>query len=132
MADKNTNPANGQGGAPAENTDTAAAPEEQTVPPIQTMPHDVAEEHHSRLFPILGVLLVILVIVLGGLYLWGAMLTEDAGTMDKAMNTNEENASAPQDELDAIEQDLNDEDFAAMETELDTIDREMESGMSAE
>jgi len=132
MADDTTKTNQEREQAPGTDTTAADTSNGSTLPPIQTMPRDTSEEHHSRLFPILGVLLIVLILLLGGLYLWGAMLTEEPAATGGEMATEESQAPESLRELDTIAEELDDENFAAMEAELDAIDQEIESEMNVQ
>lgn len=97
---------------------------------------------HSTLGVVVGVLIVLLVLILGGLYLWGSMLTNDdlmreererAARINREPETPRTNADiqaletvSSSDELYAIEADLESTNLDTLETELETIDHEIE------
>ena len=96
------------------------------------------ETHHSHVGPVLGVLIIILILVLAGLYLWGGMLSKQEAELEQQQIINNEpetpradadvrtlNTLSPSDELEAIEADLDgtnldsiDQDFSAIDAEL--------------
>ncbi len=113
--------------------------------------HD--HESPSHLGPILGVLIVVLVLILGGLYLWGSMLVnqtipnsyvEDLPAprvpTEIKENNDPENANARADlsslqtvstsnEIDAIEADIEATDLDTLDAELNAIDAELEAAL---
>lgn len=120
-------------------TPTPAAPQE---PVDMTMKQPAGVEpaaHKSHTLAIvIGVLVILAALVLGGLYLWGAML--DRQQANEAMVEEETNAdamienenmapaaSAPNDDLSTLEADVESTDLDAMEAELDAIDAEIEA-----
>lgn len=97
---------------------------------------------HSHLGPILGVLVIMLVLILSGLYLWGEMLSKQAQTTDETPIVNNEpetpratadaqilDTLSPSDELDAIDADLNSTQLDSLDTELNTIDTELNAAL---
>jgi len=84
----------------------------------------------------LGIAIVVLVLILGGLYLWGAVLSNKATDSEDSAMMEEENAmeeeevgpqeSTPSDDIEAIEADL-EADFGDIDAELDAIDAELEA-----
>ena len=105
-------------------------------------PPTLTEEHHSYIAPILGVLLVILVLILVGLYLWGAALTNEPVVIEPRVIENNEPETpraeadaqiletvSPSDSLEAIEIDIESTNLDSLDAELDEIERELESGL---
>jgi hypothetical protein len=102
-----------------------------------------SDAHHVHVGPILGVLVVVLVIILGGLYLWGGMLSKQAilETPERTIPNNEPEtprAVADQDilmttsssiEIDAINADLESTNLTDLDRELDSISSEMNAIM---
>jgi len=95
---------------------------------------------HSHIGPILGVLVIMLVIILGGLYLWGGMLSNGVGTRTPVINNEPETprAQADQeifgtvstsDDLAAIEADINNTNFDSLQSDLVTIDAELNAAI---
>lgn len=107
------------------------------------IPAPLIETHHSRLGVILGVMVVVLVLILGGLYLWGSQINLPA--MDGLPAQNEpfdnEEPETPRaaadvqiletlstsDELGAIEADLESTNLGTLDSELSTIENELDS-----
>lgn len=105
-----------------------------------TMPETPGEVHHSHIGPILGVLVVVLVLILGGLYLWGASLSEEQSSQRQIENNEPETPRAnadiailgtlsPSDELIAIEADLGSTNIEDIDASLNEIDNELESAL---
>ena len=103
-----------------------------------------SEARHSHVGPILGVLIVILIIILGGLYLWGSMLPEEgnqARVVDRTLPNNEPETTRAQadrqimdttsssNDLDAIYADLESTNLNDLDTDLKQIDAEMNSSL---
>ncbi len=118
----------------SQGSDTSGAPAEMK------MPTTFSESHHSQTGVILGVLIVVLVIMLGGLYLWGASLsqqeTPQIERMPDIVNNEPETPRAnadvqmlrtvsSSDELDAIEADIESTNLNTLGSELDEIGREL-------
>lgn len=98
------------------------------------------EKHHSHIGPILGVLIIMLVLILGGLYLWGSMLSQDTPVAEEKTIINNEPETpraeadtqimgtlSPSDELSAIEADLSVSNLDPLGADLVTIDAELEA-----
>jgi len=91
----------------------------------------------TRNGPILGILIIVLVIIFGGLYLWGTMLTSQDNDGQTVIENNEPetpraqtdieilNTMSPSDELDAIEADLANTDVESLNPDLDALDIEI-------
>lgn len=100
-----------------------------------------SEAHHSHVGPILGILVIVLILLLGGLYLWGSMLSENENQarVERTIPNNEPetpraNADAQiletmssSDDLDAISADLDSTNLDSLDTEITQIDIEMEA-----
>jgi hypothetical protein len=90
----------------------------------------------SHLGTILGVGIVIIALVLGGLYLWGASLYEGEVQEEMAPITTEEETTAlppsTPDEMESIENDLNATNVDSMDQELNTIDAEIDAAIGAQ
>lgn len=98
------------------------------------------QEPPSHLGPIVGVLTVILILILGGLYLWGSTLIEDGSqqSTDALTSDGSGQIAIPQpptveslrnvsesDELDAIERDVNATNLSGLDAELPEIEKEL-------
>lgn len=106
-------------------------------------PKPFSEEHQSHVGPILGVLIVVLVLILGGLYLWGSMIAdnENGALVERTIPNNEPETTRAQadgqimgtvsssDELGAIEADLESTNLNDLDTELNQIDAEMSASL---
>ncbi len=62
----------------------------QSIPTIQDYKDPQSPIHHSHLGPILAVLIIMLVFIFGGLYLWGGMLSNTPNTPDEVPLVNDE------------------------------------------
>jgi len=105
-------------------------------------------ENTSHLGVILGILIVILILILGGLYLWGSTIqkghdVEVAPTADRPTaeeNNEPESANAEADvetmqalstsnEIEAIEADIESTNLDQLDAELDAIDAELDAAL---
>jgi uncharacterized protein HemX len=97
------------------------------------------EEHHAKLGPVLGILLIVLVIILGGMYLWGASLDQQERYAEPRAIENDEPETAraeadvqilktvsSSDTMDAIEADLESTNLDTLDAELGEMGRELE------
>ena len=95
------------------------------------------EGHHTKLGPVLGILVIVLVLIVGGLYLWGASLNQEAENIPpRAIENNEPETPRAQadaqilstvsssDSLDAIETDVTSTNLDSIDTELSEIEQE--------
>ena len=99
------------------------------------------EQHHTQLGPILGALLILFVVILGGLYLWGASLDQAADGDQRVIVNNEPetpraNADAQilgtvssSDSLEAIEADIESTDLGSLDAELLDIENELNAAL---
>ena len=128
--------------------DPTTLPDSEMVMPESEEP---TEAHHSSLGIILGVLVVILVLILGGLYLWGTTMktydepmelppVPERPTAEKNNEPESTNAEAEvevletvstSDEIEAIEADLEATDLDALDAELDIIEAELDASLQA-
>ncbi len=101
------------------------------------------ESHHARIGAVLGVLILILVLILGGLFLWGSMLAEKEDALPAIENNEPETPRAEadaqiletvstSDELDAINADLESTNLDSIDSDLQAIDNEFAASGSAE
>ncbi len=129
---------------------TNPTPEPVIAPDELKMPEEAMRASHggdeaATLPIILGVIIVMLVLILGGLYLWGSTLgPAPLDTNDGARPTAEENNEpesntadaqvqaletvSTSNEIDAIEADLEATNLDAIDMELGTIDAELGGG----
>ena len=105
------------------------------------------ETNHHHMGPVLGGMLIILVLILGGLYLWGSTLVDstvnEAIVTERVIPNNEPETpraqadariletTSPSDELSAIESDLMSTNLSALDEELNTIERELDTALIA-
>jgi len=111
---------------------------------VEIKSETLMEQHHTHLGPLLGLLLIVLVIILGGLYLWGASLDQQVASetstreiVNNEPETPRSNADAqilrtvsPSDSLEAIETDLESTDLDSLDSEISEMERELLSGIS--
>lgn len=110
--------------------------------PMTTPESLYGEKHHSHLGPILGVLIIMLVLILGGLYLWGGMLSKEAATdQDPIVNNEPETPRAEadmeimgtvssSDELSAIEADVESTNLDSLDSDLTAAEAELDAAYS--
>jgi hypothetical protein len=80
-------------------------------------------EKTSKLGPVIGIIIVVSLLILGGLYYWGSQLSTQEPSAEDILSQEDSlqvdlAAQGTSDELDAIEQDL-------LRTDLDTLDEDM-------
>ena len=117
--------------------------QEQQPTENETMSTPLTQTHNSSLGPILGVLLIILVVILGGLYLWGAALTEEETSTEvgRAIPNNEPETKRAEvdtqilqtvsssDSLEAIKADVESTPLDSLDAELNEIDLELQAAL---
>ena len=102
-------------------------------------------EHHNRVGLILGLLIVLLVLILGGLYLWysaafaptpiaqpeGERFVPEMPNEPEMQNADAEvqklNTVSTSNEIEAIEADIESTDLEQMDAELNSIDAELDA-----
>jgi ABC-type Na+ efflux pump permease subunit len=99
---------------------------------------------------ILGILIVLLVLILGGLYIWGTMLQNSVAPIEKnpAVRPTPEENNEPEsptadaqvqaletvstsNEIDALEADIESTNLDALDAELDAIDAELDAALNS-
>lgn len=98
-------------------------------------PAPMQQAPRSHLGTILGVGIVIIALILGGLYLWGASLYEAEVQEEVIPMATEESTPLPPstpDEMDTIEAELNMTDVDSLDQELNTIDTEVNAAAEAQ
>lgn len=117
-------------------TETAGMPEpaEARTPEMQTA---MPEEKHSGNDPIgpaIGTIIIVIILIIGGLYLWGAKLSKESALEEKSaeeiLNTPDTQLESLEikqssDEIRAIEEDLNATDLNNLDAELKNIEAEL-------
>jgi hypothetical protein len=97
---------------------------------------------HAHVGPILGILVIVLVLILGGLYLWGAMLSKQATpALERVIPNNEPettrantdrqimDTTSSSNDLDAIYADLESTNLNDLDTDLTQIEAEMNGSL---
>lgn len=107
-----------------------------TPAPVPPAPIPAPNSMFASLGPILALLVVLIVVIAGGLYVWGSLLKEDdlAAPLDQTSQegqTTQTNTS-PSDEINAIETDLNNTDLEAVGEEMNDIEAELDAGASVQ
>lgn len=125
----------------------------EMAPEIDTTAEHVPEEnlmekHHTHMGPVLGALIVALVLILVGFYLWGSQLSKNAELIDTMpaptpvpfQNTEPETPRdaadaqtletvSSSDEISAIEADLESTNLDTLTDGLDQAERELDAGL---
>ncbi len=103
------------------------------------------ESHPAHMGPILAGLIIILVLIFIGMYLWGASLATvpTPEPLPEIINNEPETPRAiadqeifetlsPSDELEAIEADLGSTNFDSLDTDITTIDAELSGDLQVQ
>ena len=116
-------------------------PENNTHTPDTTTPISFTEKHHAHLGPILGVLVIVLVLILGGLFLWGGFLAKtvppgqpnpinnEPETLRAQTDTQILGTMSPSDDLAAIETDIGSTNLDSLDTDLTAVDNELNNSL---
>jgi uncharacterized protein HemX len=89
----------------------------------QAMPAKPAD---SSIGATIGIIIVIIVLVLGGLYFWGSQLSKEGYNPTNDQEVQDLQNTSSSDEINAIEVDLN-QDFEALDQELQQLDQELQA-----
>lgn len=104
----------------------------------------IEDEGTSHLGPIIGVLIIMLVLILGGLYLWGRELSKGPAATEiipREIENNEPETTRAEadaeilqttstsDEITAIEADIESTELDTLDAELEEIDRELDAAL---
>lgn len=113
-------------------------PEELNIKNTSPKTPSFSERHHGNLGLMLGALILLVVIILGGLYLWGQSLSKnDPAFQERVIPNNEPETPraivdtqiletlSPSDDLGAIEADLNSTNLDSIDADMTTIDAEL-------
>lgn len=103
------------------------APSGGATSPLGT---EISGGDKKPLGPVIGVIIIIALIILGGLYLWGGNLFDRGMTPEEILNAEDTTledlqAQGTSDEVADIEADLNATDLEGIDAELEQIDREL-------
>ncbi len=101
-----------------------------------------ASPHHFPIGPILGVLLIMVVLSISGLYIWGSMLSKEAPQTTEPPIVNHEPETpraivdtqiletlSPSDDLNAIEADISSTNLDSLDTDITAIDTELNAAL---
>lgn len=101
----------------------------------QNIPNEMPEEHGNTVGPVVGTIVIVAVLVIGGLYYWGAQLNKQSAVDESltaeditaAVDTSTEalGIQSTSDEVTAIEDDLDLTDLDDLDAELGNIDVEL-------
>jgi uncharacterized protein HemX len=95
----------------------------QFTSPIQAT---APQKSHKSAGPIIGILVIIIIMVLGGLYFWGQRLDQQIQqTQEEVPQQSQTQDTQPtSDEVSSIEADLSATNFDTLGSEIDSIDAE--------
>jgi flagellar basal body-associated protein FliL len=110
---------------------------QQNITTEMHTPNTTTVTHDTKRTIALGVLIILLIVILGGLYLWGSLLVKQQGT--DVTPTQTETVSIPSadldilrlntmsssDELGAIDADLESTDLESLDADIDLLEREV-------
>lgn len=119
-----------------ENADEQVQVSESAEKEVHLTPE--SEEGHTSRGIIIGVLIIVLVVILGGLYLWGRTLSQTETLPPPPVQVNNEPETprvdadikiletlSNSDEISAIEADLESTDLNSLDSELESIEAEL-------
>lgn len=105
------------------------------------------EVKNNHLGPIIGVLIIVLVLILAGLYVWGASLSREEALQEQVTARSIENNEpetiraeadvqildtvSTSDEISAIEADIESTNLDSLDAELEEIDRELDEALNS-
>jgi len=106
-----------------------------TPPPMETTiePHN----EHKPVGPAIGTIIIVIILIIGGFYLWGSKIDKQVGGLIDSSKSAEDIVAEPDtatenlnqqsnsDEIDAIANDLNNTDLTNLDQELQNIDSEL-------
>jgi uncharacterized protein HemX len=85
----------------------------------------VFQEKESKVGPIIGSLIVIVIILVGGIYFWSTQIEKINSNQNSQTEEQEENQDLS--EVNSVEAELETIDFDSIDAELDAIDAEFEA-----
>ncbi len=108
--------------------------------PKMHMPPGYGGKVHTG--PVLAILIIVLVLILGGLYIWGALLSKDTPLYEEPSLINNEPETpraeadrqifeivSPSDDLSAIETDIESTNLDTLDTDVHTIGIELDAAL---
>jgi hypothetical protein len=120
-------------------------PEGEMKMPEENFGTAVTQTHPSYIGIVLGILIIVLVLILAGLYMWGEMLkkqqeqmmfnetmqsTTEENNGPESQNTEASTTLSTSDEINAIEADLDSTDLDDLDAEFTAIDAELEASIT--
>lgn len=98
------------------------------VNPVSTTPDTQENKPATSIGPLVGIIIVVLIIVLGGMYFWGQRIDsgQETGVKNDAATQSLQNQSAS-DDLASIEADVNNTDLQNIDSEMSQIDADLEA-----
>ena len=107
---------------------TAGAPAEE---PVEIAPADTEEKpsDNGPIGPAIGTIIIVIILIIGGLYLWGAKLSKESAVLEE--KAPEEILAAPDETFDSLETQGTSDEVSAIEgdlqtTDLDNLDAELQ------
>jgi len=110
---------------PQEEAIVPETPQNQGEPVPNTLSEDPAPQK-GGIGPLVGIIIIVAVLIIGGLYFWGAKLAKD----EQHNMTAEEIANQEDPQMEALTQQSSSDDLSAIEadvsaTDLDNLDKEL-------
>ncbi len=118
--------------------------DEEMKMPIDMMP--IEEEHHGKLAVILGLLIVLLILIMAGLYLWYLNsfnqpiaapverfvpeMPNEPEMQNAEANVQQQQTVSTSNEIDAIEADIESTNLDELDAELNAIDAELDAAIN--
>jgi len=101
----------------------------EQVPAEDTTPNTLREDSAKQTWgPLVGVIIIVAIIVLGGLYFWGQKLVTGGDMKDTTSEPDPKREALESqdssDEVSSIEEDIENTDFSGIDQELGTIESE--------
>lgn len=109
-----------------EQQQNAATPEEPTTPEKTT-----PEIKHETVGPLVGVAVIVIIIALGGYYMWSTQIRNGTPESDRGVQMSEDEmlteleTQSSSDSLSSIEGDLDDTELNTIDQELTNLDAEL-------
>lgn len=90
--------------------------------PVENQPlAESTDEQPAQIGPVIGIIIILVVLILGGLYFYGSQIAEREDTQPTA----QQQEQAPSDDIQSIEQDLQNTELEDLDRELEQFDQEL-------
>ena len=99
--------------------------------PQESQPGKPEEGEKKPMGPIVGVIIIVIVLVFGGIYFWGAKISKESAITAEEITAQEDPAliklqeQSTSDEIADIEADLDATDLEGLDAELEQIDQDL-------